>query len=94
MSSLETVLQQPPPQQPVYNEALSKVVTAFQERDGYVHPFAFWQSKHEVRISITPNDHRAMIASLAEKDWQWSPGSVQDDVERLKRNGGIWDPVA
>jgi hypothetical protein len=73
MSSLETVLQQPPPQQPVYNEALSKVVTAFQERDGYVHPAVVWQSKHEGRISITPNDHRAVIASLAEKDWQWSP---------------------
>jgi hypothetical protein len=34
-----------------------------------------------------------MIASLAEKDWQWSPESVQDDMERLKRNGGIWNPV-
>jgi hypothetical protein len=91
MSSLEKVLQQPPPQQPASDPALSHIVTAFQERDGYVHPVVFWQVRHEGRISISPEDHRAMIASLAEKDWHWSPESVQDDVERLKRNGGTWN---
>ncbi|KAN0089699.1 hypothetical protein V8E51_019959 [Hyaloscypha variabilis] len=68
MSSLETVLQQLPTQQPAFNQALSDIVTSFQERDGYVHPVVFWQSKHEGRISISPDDHRAMIASLAEKN--------------------------
>jgi hypothetical protein len=41
MLSLETVLQQLPAQQPAFNQALSDVVTAFQERDGYVHPVVF-----------------------------------------------------
>jgi len=93
MLSLETVLQQLPPQQLAFNHALSDVTTAFQERDGYVHPVVFWQARYEGRIIISLDDHRAMIASLAGKDWQWSPESVQDDVERLKRNGGIWNSV-
>lgn len=94
MSSLETVLQQIPPQQPAFDPALSDMVTAFQKRDGYVHPAVFWQASHDGQISISPDDHRAMLASLAEKDWKWSPESVEVDVERLKRNGGSWNPAA
>jgi hypothetical protein len=47
-------------------------VTDYQEQDGYVHPAMLWQAQHEGRISISLDDHRAMIAALATQDWQWS----------------------
>lgn len=66
MSSLEEVLQQTPPPVPVGYEQL----TAFWERDGWVHPVLFWQMKHDGQITISPDDHRAILADLEKKDWR------------------------
>ena len=87
MSCLEEVLQQPPPPVPVGYEQL----TAFWERDGWVHPVLFSQMKHDGQITISPEDHRAMLADLEKKDWRCTPQDVQDDVDRLRRNGGKWN---
>lgn len=90
MSSLQDILQYSHPQNPVHDEKLTEEITAFQQRDGYIHPVLFWQIRHEGRISLSPNDHRAMLADLEKNDWQLTTHDVQDAVERLKRNGGNW----
>jgi hypothetical protein len=90
LSSLEEVLQRRPLQKPVRDERPIDEITAFKERDGYIHPVLFWQVKHEGRISLLQHDHRVMLADLEKKNWRWTAQVVEDDVERLRKNGGSW----
>jgi hypothetical protein len=87
MSRLEEVLQQHPQPAPVVKEQL----TAFWQRDGWVHPVVFSQIKHEGQISISPEDHQAMLADLEKRDWRCTAQDIEDDVERLRRNRGKWN---
>ncbi|KAI5860445.1 hypothetical protein GGS23DRAFT_581431 [Durotheca rogersii] len=86
MSKLEEVLREPLPK-PGGGD-VSDELAAIQTRDGYIHPFLFWQLKHDGRISISQDDHRSLLAELGEKDWHYTRHDVEDTAKRLRENGG------
>ena len=76
MSSVENILQQAPLPMRVRDEKLIQEITAIQQRDGYIHPGLFKQLESDGRIDISKDDHRAMLADLKKKNWQWNTQEV------------------
>jgi hypothetical protein len=89
ISSLEEVLQQRVERED--NRGTSEELTTIQDRDGYIHPALFWQLKHEGKVIVSQEDHRAMLADLEKKSWVCTAEDVQSAIERLQKNGGHWN---
>ncbi|KAK3317030.1 hypothetical protein B0H66DRAFT_626729 [Apodospora peruviana] len=92
MARLEEILAEPLPE-PVVAE-VSDELTDIMARDGYVHPVLFWQLKHDGKITVSEEDHRALLAELVERDWHCSRDCVEDAAMRLRENGGRLPVVA
>ncbi|KAI1378205.1 hypothetical protein F4677DRAFT_466057 [Hypoxylon crocopeplum] len=91
MSSLDDILRQPLPEaQKTGTGDGSNVMTAIQERDGYVHPVLFWQLKNEGRINLFQEDHRALLMELHEMKRPWTKEYVEATVKKLSPNGGVY----
>jgi hypothetical protein len=88
ISSLEEVLQQPVERE---DGGTSEELTAILDRDGYIHPALFWQLKHEGKIIVSQEDHRAMLVGLEKKNWVCTAEDIQSAIARLQKNGGHWN---
>jgi len=90
MASLESVLREPlrEPRKSDDDNEQCKELTAIMNRDGYIHPVLYWQLQHDGQITLSEEDHRALIAEMGTLDRPHRREDLDEVVERLKENGG------
>ena len=82
IASIEEALRKPP--EPKASAESIAEVNVIWRRDGYVHPFIWWQLKQDGRISVSEDEHRAFLDELDKRTRPWSTKDSEELAERRK----------